>query len=98
MSIFPKKKFHVFSEINIFFFSFKCRNPSSTNYYNFDVPHEKEDLVTEEERNIQPKTIQEVMKDVILYVEVRSEADNRTDGVKKVVSELGAKVNDRFYR
>lgn len=75
------------------------RNPTNSNYYNFDVPHEKEDLVTEEERNLEtPKTIQEVMKDVILYVEVRTEADNRTDGVKKVVSELGAKVNDRFLR
>lgn len=81
-----------------FFHKKPRRDPSATKFYNFDVPYEKEDLVTEEERNVHPKTIQEVMKDVVLYVEVRTAGDNRTDGVKKVVSQLGAKVNDRLLK
>lgn len=64
----------------------------------FDVPHEEEEIVTEEERNLQPKTIQEVMKDVVAYVEVRTESDNRTDGIKEKLAELGAQVNDRLNR
>lgn len=75
-----------------------CRSPSSGNYYNFDVPHEEQEIVTEEERNLKPKTIQEVMKDVIVYVEVRTEHDNRTAGIKEKLIEIGAQVNDRLLR
>lgn len=38
------------------------------------------------------------MKDVIVYVEVRSGADNRTSGIKGVIANLGAKVNERLLR
>lgn len=62
------------------------------------MPHEEQELVTEAERNIKPKTIQEVMKDVIVYVEVRTATDNRSAGIKKVISKLGAKVNDKLLR
>lgn len=77
---------------------FRFRSPTSNNYYNFDVPYEEQELVTEEERNLKPKTIQDVMKDVIVYVEVRTENDNRTDGIKEKLIEIGAKVNDRLLR
>lgn len=45
-----------------------------------------------------PRTIQEVLKDVVVYVEVRYGADNRTAGVKNVISRMGAKVNDRLLK
>lgn len=45
-----------------------------------------------------PKTIQEVLKDVVVYVEVRYGSDNRTAGVKNVISKMGAKVNDRLLK
>lgn len=67
----------------------------------FDVPAEEQDIITDEERNALnnlPKNIQEVMKDVIVYVDVRSETDNRSDGIKKVIAQLGATVNDNFLR
>lgn len=62
------------------------------------MPHEEQEIVSEAERNQKPKTIQDVMEDVVVYVEVRTANDNRTAGVKKVISELGAKVNDRLLR
>lgn len=80
----------------IFFCCF--RSPTSGNYYNFDIPYEEQEIVTDEERNLQPKTIQEVMNDVIVYVEVRTENDNRTAGIKEKLIEIGAKVNDRLLR
>lgn len=57
--------------------------------------------MTAEERQILsegPKTIQQVMKDVVVYVEVHYETDNRSDGIKKVISQLGAKVNNTLLR
>lgn len=44
------------------------------------------------------QTIQEVMKDVIVYVEYRSNTENRTIGIKDYIASLGAKVNDRLLR
>lgn len=70
-------------------------------YGNFDIPHEEQDIITAEERQLvadAPKTIQDVMKNVIVYVEVRSGSDNRSDGIKKVIAELGAQVNDKLLR
>lgn len=74
------------------------RDPVGANYYNFDVPHEEQEIVTEEERNMKPKTIQEVMKDVIAYVEVRTACDNRTSGIQQILTTIGATVNDRLLR
>lgn len=69
------------------------------NYYsNFDVSN-GETSVTESECSIKkPRTIEEVMNNVIVYVEVRSGAENRTSGVKSTIANLGAKVNDRLLR
>lgn len=61
------------------------------------MPHEEQDIITDEERS-RPESIQEVMKNVVVYVEVRTAEDNRSAGVKNVISQLGAKVNDRFLR
>lgn len=63
------------------------------------MPHEEQDIITEEDRLAAiPKTIQEVLKDVVVYVEVRYGVDNRTAGVKNVISRMGAKVNDRLLK
>lgn len=45
-----------------------------------------------------PQSIQEVLKDVIVYVEYRSDTENRTIGIKDYIASLGAKVNDRLLR
>ncbi|XP_058464127.1 uncharacterized protein LOC131438265 [Malaya genurostris] len=76
------------------------KSPSKRDAYGqFDVPHEEQDIITADERKSpKPKTIQEIMSGVCIYVEVRSGADNRSDGIKDHVASLGAKVNDRMYR
>lgn len=38
------------------------------------------------------------MHDIVVYVEVRTGEDNRSEGVKKVISQLGARVNDKLLR
>lgn len=68
-------------------------------YGQFDVPHEEQDIITAEEREMpQTKTIQEVMSNVCVYVEVRSGTDNRSDGIKDHLASLGAKVNEKLYK
>ncbi|XP_034476594.1 microcephalin isoform X2 [Drosophila innubila] len=68
-------------------------------YTNFDVPHAEQSIITEEERNPKPApTLAEILKDVIIYVEVRTGNDNRSEGVKSVIAKLGAQVNDRLLR
>lgn len=68
----------------------------------FDVPAAEQDIRTSEEmeaaENPPPTTIQEVMRNVRVYVEVRSGADNRSHGIKTIIGELGAAVNDRLLR
>lgn len=69
-------------------------------YTKYDLTSEIE-LVTEEERNmpgVKPRTLQDVLKDVVFYVEVRTQADNRTSGIKEVIRGLGATVNDSFLK
>lgn len=56
------------------------------------------DIITTEERQSKPKSIQDVMKDVVIYVEIRDAEDNRSAGVKQVISDLGAIVNDRLLK
>uniref|UniRef100_A0A182LTF1 BRCT domain-containing protein n=1 Tax=Anopheles culicifacies TaxID=139723 RepID=A0A182LTF1_9DIPT len=68
-------------------------------YGNFDVSYAEQDIITDEERLAQEKrTIQEVMRDVCVYVEVRSGTDNRSEGIKEHIASLGAKVNERLLR
>ncbi|XP_065086287.1 mediator of DNA damage checkpoint protein 1 [Ochlerotatus camptorhynchus] len=76
------------------------KSPSKREAYGqFDVPHEEQDIITAEERAMSNcKTIQEIMAGVCIYVEVRSGADNRSDGIKDHVATLGAKVNEKLYK
>lgn len=76
------------------------KSPSKREAYGqFDVPHEEQDIITAEERQMpRPRTIQEVMANVCIYVEVRSGTDNRSDGIRDHLVSLGAKVNDKLYK
>uniref|UniRef100_A0A182K3G7 BRCT domain-containing protein n=1 Tax=Anopheles christyi TaxID=43041 RepID=A0A182K3G7_9DIPT len=68
-------------------------------YGNFDVSYAEQDIITEEERQAQEKrSIQDVMREVCVYVEVRSGTDNRSDGIKEHIASLGAKVNERLLK
>lgn len=67
----------------------------------FDVPAAEQDIRTAEEQaaaRLPPPTIRDVMRHVCVYVEVRSGSDNRSQGIKTVIAELGAAVNDRLLR
>lgn len=44
------------------------------------------------------QTIEDVMRPVVAYVEVRCEEDNRSEGIKAVISGMGAQVNDRLLK
>uniref|UniRef100_A0A182XYS5 BRCT domain-containing protein n=1 Tax=Anopheles stephensi TaxID=30069 RepID=A0A182XYS5_ANOST len=68
-------------------------------YGNFDISYAEQDIITAEERLAQEqRTIQDVMRDVCVYVEVRSGTDNRSEGIKEHIASLGAKVNERLLR
>lgn len=78
-------------------------NAKATNkrYSMFDVAYEQQELVTEKEReaaNATPKTIQEVMKNVVAFVEVRSGHEDRTESIKTIMKMLGATVCDRITK
>lgn len=68
-------------------------------YGAFDVPHERQDLVTEEERKpVKPKTIPEIFAGCKVYVEVRTGDDNRSAGIKNRLVRDGIPVNDKLYK
>lgn len=68
-------------------------------YCIFDVPHELQDLITEEERApIKQKTIEEIFANVKVYVEVRTGDDNRSEGVKAQLLRQGITVNQKLYK
>lgn len=77
-------------------------SPANGNFYsNFDALSESSqhnDTADIECSIKKPKTIEEVMNDVIVYVEYRSATENRTIGIKDYIAKLGAKVNDRLLR
>lgn len=81
-----------------------CSSPANGNYYsNFDVVDDSQNGHGNDTADIEcsigrPRTIQEVMRDVIVYVEYRSDTENRTIGIKDYIASLGAKVNDRLLR
>lgn len=65
------------------------------------MPAAEQDIRTAEEQaaaRLPPPTIRDVMRHVCVYVEVRSGSDNRSQGIKTVIAELGAAVNDRLLR
>ncbi|KAG5678652.1 hypothetical protein PVAND_008308 [Polypedilum vanderplanki] len=69
------------------------------NYEIFDVPHEEQDLITEEERQpYKPKTIREVFANCRIYVEVRTGDDNRSAGIKNKLLLDGIIVNEKLYK
>lgn len=43
-------------------------------------------------------TIQEVFRNVVVYVEVKTIEEDRSDGIKRVAAEMGATVNDKLYK
>jgi len=52
-----------------------------------------------EERNPQePPSLPELLKDIVVYVEVRTGNDNRSEGVKSIIAKMGAQVKDRLTR
>uniref|UniRef100_A0A182QA69 BRCT domain-containing protein n=1 Tax=Anopheles farauti TaxID=69004 RepID=A0A182QA69_9DIPT len=70
-------------------------------YGMFDVSYAEQDIITDEERlagREEKRTIEEIMRDVCVYVEVRSGTDNRSDGIKEHIASLGAKVNERLLK
>ncbi|XP_059614258.1 uncharacterized protein LOC132260265 [Phlebotomus argentipes] len=67
----------------------------------YDVPHGSQELVTEEERRQAerpPPKFRDVMANVVVYVEVRSGRDDRTNSIKTVIRDMGVKVNDTFLK
>lgn len=95
--------FHVIR--TVFCIPFPSSSPANGNYYsNFDAVDDSENgqhnaTDADIERTIEkPQTMQDVMKDVIVYVEYRSDTENRTIGIKDYIAKLGAKVNDRLLR
>lgn len=77
--------------------SHRFRSPNRAHV--FDVPHDEQSIITKEERNQYAlPSLSEILKDVIIYVEVRTGNDNRSEGVKSIIAKLGAQVNDRLLR
>lgn len=76
------------------------RSPKNNVYSALDVAPDDDSIVEKTLPNteIKPKTFKEVMKDVIVYVEVRSATANRTMGVRNAIEKFGIKVNDKFLR
>lgn len=65
----------------------------------FDVPHERQDLISDEERKpYKPKTVQEVFENCKIYVEVRTGDDNRTAGIQNMLLREGITVNAKLYK
>jgi len=63
------------------------------------VPQAEQSIITMEERNPQePLTLPELLKDIVVYVEVRTGNDNRSEGVKTIIAKMGAQVNNRLTR
>lgn len=84
-----------------FFASIPSSSPANRHYYStFDAVDDSENGTDADiERSIgKPQTMQEVMKDVIVYVEYRSDTADRTIGIKDYIAKLGAKVNDRLLK
>lgn len=89
----------IFIRNDCVFVSCASRSPTRAIYNNFDVPHAEISIITAEERNPPPPpTLSEILKDVIVYVEVRTGNDNRSEGVRTIIAKLGAQVNDRLLR
>lgn len=68
-------------------------------YGQFDVPHERQDIITAAEREpLKPKTVKEIFADCKIYVEVRTGDDNRSAGIKNRLLRDGITVNEKMYK
>ncbi|XP_016985850.1 uncharacterized protein LOC108049237 [Drosophila rhopaloa] len=75
------------------------KSPTTSSYNTFDVPLAEQSIITMEERNPkEPPTLSEMLKDIVVYVEVRTGNDNRSEGVKTIIAKMGAQVKDRLSR
>ncbi|EDW47465.1 GM20401 [Drosophila sechellia] len=75
------------------------KSPTKSAYNTFDVPLAEQSIITMEERNPQePPSLPELLKDIVVYVEVRTGNDNRSEGVKSIIAKMGAQVKDRLTR
>jgi twin BRCT domain len=77
------------------------KSPSfkKANYQLFDVAHERQDLITDQERkSIKPKSVKEIFADCRIFVEVRTGDDNRSAGIKNRLLRDGVVVNERLYK
>uniref|UniRef100_A0A1I8PTK2 BRCT domain-containing protein n=1 Tax=Stomoxys calcitrans TaxID=35570 RepID=A0A1I8PTK2_STOCA len=70
-------------------------SPAKSPYTHFDIPESEQSLNFSVQET---PDIKDVMRDIIVYVEVRSGEDNRSDGVRKVIEALGARVNLKLLR
>ncbi|XP_073848643.1 microcephalin isoform X2 [Musca autumnalis] len=70
-------------------------SPTKSPYTHFDVPEAEQSLNFSVQET---PDIKDVMRNVVVYVEVRSGEDNRSDGVRKVIEALGARVNLKLLR
>ncbi|XP_037814580.1 microcephalin isoform X2 [Lucilia sericata] len=64
------------------------KSPTKSAYNHFDIPEAEQSLHIPE-----PPSLEEIMRNIVVYVEVRSGEDNRSAGVRKVIEALGARVN-----
>ncbi|XP_017011003.3 LOW QUALITY PROTEIN: microcephalin [Drosophila takahashii] len=75
------------------------KSPTKSSYNTFDVPLAEQSIITIKERNPQePPSLPELLKDIVVYVEVRTGNDNRSEGVKTIIAKMGAQVKDRLTR
>lgn len=69
------------------------------NYEIFDIPHEEQEIITEEERQpFKEKTIKEIFENCRLYVDIRSGDDNRSAGIKAKLAQDGITINERLTK
>uniref|UniRef100_A0A1A9W6X8 BRCT domain-containing protein n=1 Tax=Glossina brevipalpis TaxID=37001 RepID=A0A1A9W6X8_9MUSC len=71
------------------------KNPTLHGYTQFDIPDVEQSFQIPQE---EIPSLQDVMRNVIVYVEVRTNEDNRSAGVRKVIENLGARVNLTMLR
>lgn len=77
----------------------KSPNFRKKNYEVFDIPHEEQDIITEEERlPYKPKTVREIFNKCRIFVEVRTGDDNRSAGIKSKLISDGIRVNDKLLK
>lgn len=57
-----------------------------------------QNIISDEERTYKPLSLAEIMKDVIVYVEMYSDGFDVSINCREKISEFGIKVNERFLK